>query len=885
MIRDTYIRSKRFFKGPNIYSSSSGLFAMVSCRQKEIPIFQKVFSPHALANLLDIIQEAFPVAQESSALSSPDSFFRSANPAVELLLEICEILLRDFSVRSQKGRIISSEKEYFTCIIPCEEAELGLVALELALMVVQEQYSLSGHSRTKLVQKMQQRYLEIRKQLRSWGLNQSTLALTRAAEKRGIYYHRLSKPGQYVQLGQGVHLIRIKETASDKTSPIGYMLSDDKYKTVVFLKSIGLPTADSIAIFSIDQAKIALKQLGFPLVVKPRILGKGKGVILDIRDEQSLLKAIKDVSAKKGGILIERYIKGNDHRLLVVAGKFIAAAKRTPAAVIGDGISSVKQLIDRINRDPRRGMKFERILEKIEIDEEARKCLAKEKLSLDSVLQKGREVMLRGTANISRGGISVDVTDDIHPENRSMAERAARMIGLDVVGIDFFTEDIGRSWRETDCAILEVNSSPGLRPHQVANPEHDITAPIIEHYFPEGCNGRIPTVGVTGSLGKTTTCQMVSHILSTTGKCVALSTTQGSWIGNEGIHKGDVAGGMSGALLMRDPCVEAGVFELSRGGLIKAGMVIDSIDVGVVLNVHDNHVGLDGIETREDLARAKSLVVRHTRKMAILNADDPLCLGMRDVVSAPKICLVSSRPDNDEVLLHRSEGGTVVYLDAPHDVWEKGNIQLCEGERLIGTIPVESIVSTLGGRYRPALFNALFSTATAHGLGIGFETILRSVSSFESTRESNSGRMNLVDGAPFLLYVTWADGPVANAEIADFARKTEVSGKKILMASATGNRPDRFIQESGLTVADAFDLFICYDMQDRRGRREGETPELLREGLKEAGVAEERIMIIPPLNEAVNETMSRAAKDDLVVITAFGNTIWPCIDAFKATPD
>ena len=879
MFRYIKIQSHRFFGGPNIYGPGSGLFATVSFDERKVRLFHEGIDAEELQQLLAVIQEIFPVVQESSMLSSPDYFLQSNCPAAELALAVTEILLRDFCVRPQLGRLIALEKEYLEFFIPCAEGELGLAALGLALIVVQELSAPGRASGKKIIGRLQQRYVEARKLLRMYGLNQSTVALARAAYKRGIYYYRLFKPGQFLQLGQGVHLNRIMETAGDKTSLIGRMLSGDKFLTGSLLQINGLPTPGSRLVFTIDQAKVIATELGYPLVVKPRSMGKGKGVIVNIRDEQTLLTAFKDVAAYNAGILIERHIEGDDHRLLVVGGKLVAVARRVPATVVGDGLSSVRQLIEQVNRDPRRGMNFERLLEKIELDEEARQCLAEKNMTPDSVPQEKQAVRLRGAANISRGGTSLDVTDEIHPDNRKMAERAARLVGLDVAGIDFFTPDISRSWHDIRCAILEVNSTPGLRPHLVANPEHDVAAPIIEHYFPGGVDGRIPTVGITGSLGKTTTCHMVADILSAAGLHVAHSTTQGTWVGPERARQGDLAGGRVASLVMQDPSVEAGVFELARGGLVKFGMGIDGVDVGAVLNVYDNHVGLDGITTREELARVKSLVVRNARKVAVLNADDPLCLAMRQVVTAPRLCLVSTGSENAAMKTHQDEGGLVAYLDNFDDHNCSGTIMLFEGEREIGRLPLEDIQASLGGRYRPAVINALFSVAIAHVLGIGFDTIARSVSAFKSTREMNPGRMNFVDGLPYQLYITEADGPVAQGELARFTTKTEVSGKRYLLLCVMGNRPDTFIRQTAAAVAGTYDYFVCCDWDDDlRGRSPGEVAELLARGLIDAGVERKRIIVAAGYDNALEHMFEGLSDGDLAIVATGGEEGWKKIE-------
>jgi cyanophycin synthetase len=351
--------------------------------------------------------------------------------------------------------------------------------------------------------------------------------------------------------------------------------------------------------------------------------------------------------------------------------------------------------------------------------------------------------------------------------------------GLDVTGIDFQTPDLSRSWRDVRCAVLEVNSTPGLRPHMASNPARDVCGPIIEHLFPGGADGRIPTAGITGSLGKTTTCRIVAAMLAAAGHRVALTTTQGAWLGDQLVSRGDAAGGRVAARLLLDPGVDAGVFEIARGGLAKHGMVLDGVDVAAALNVLDNHVGMGGIETRDHLARVKRIVVERARKLAVLNADDPLCLAMREHARAP-VALVSMA-GCEAAMEHRRAGGLVSHLD------EGQRLTLRQGDAVIGTLPVSELPSAWDGRYEPALWHALFAMAIGHGLGIGFDTIAGVLRAFRSSRETNPGRLNVVEGLPFKLVVDHADGGAALAALARFAQGFETRGRRILLlCSATG---------------------------------------------------------------------------------------------------
>ncbi len=857
-----------FLRGPNLVFPASGLLLVIDHGGDGAQPLAWRPATSDLAPALCLLLEAFPVVSESSELSSPDYICESKVPIVALLLATAEIIMRDYCTQPRLGRLLAAEQRQMRVFLPCDEAAIGMAAWTLSVEVAKTIPSFSGHNQSWLLVHLKSHYRDARQTIYHYGLNQSTLALARSVLQRGIPHYRINMPGQFLQLGHGRHRKRVMETATDDTSSVGAMISRDKFKTASLLRAQGLPTPHTQLVSSTEEALRVAKQLGFPVVVKPRASGKGKGVTVNIANEAELMTAIRAAAAYNNGVIVERHIKGDDHRLLVVGGRFIAAAKRFPAEVTGDGRHTVSQLVAELNRDPRRGiMPFERLLEKVDIDQEAMKHLADAGLTPDSIPAAGQKVRLRGVANLSRGGTSIDVTEQIHPDNRLMAERAARLVGLDVTGIDFLTPDIGQSWRDIPCAILELNTTPGLRPHLAANPKRDVFGPIIEHLFPACSDGRVPTVGITGSVGKTTTCRMVASILSASGKLVALSTTQGAWVGEDTVRIGDVAGGGTASTLLLDPRVEAGVFELSRGGLIKQGMTLDALDVGAVLNVYDNHLGLDGVSSQEDLARVKRLVVENARRMAVLNADDPLCLAMREFVTAPKLCLVSAASDNPAVQAHQDAGGVVAYLDRSGANFE---LRLYEGRHCIGSMPGAEIPATWGGRYRPGMINALFAMAVAHGTGVAFDTIRAALSSFQSTHDTNPGRMNFVENLPYQLCITWADGPVTMRELARFIDGLEVLGRKRLMFCSMGNRPDSFIVDMAISVAVAFTDYICYDWEDLRGRPAGEAVGLLARGLREGGVADEQITLAASHDEALDLALARPSAGDLLVVVTFG---------------
>jgi cyanophycin synthetase len=477
-------------------------------------------------------------------------------------------------------------------------------------------------------------------------------------------------------------------------------------------------------------------------------------------------------------------------------------------------------------------------------------------------LGPGADVRLRIEAGRSDG------SGDAHLDNLRLAEIAVRAAGLRDAYVIYRAADPSVSWRAAAGVFRQLTPiAPTPPPSQ---PTFSRTpGALLKDLFLPGADGRIPTAGVTGSMGKTTTCGMTAAILARAGLTVARTATQGVWLGADQIASGDKAGGRRAAGLLFDPAVQAGVFELSRGGLIKRGMSLDAVDVGVVLGVQDNHVGIDGVSTREDLAAVKSLVVRHARKLAILNADDPLCLKMREVVTAERLCLVSTAPENPALDVHAAAGGMTARLVQAGERHDLAEIRLFEGGALVGAMTAAEIPASMGGLFTPFLISALYATAISHGLGIGFDTIRSGLSGFESNVTTNPNRMNTMEGLPFKLWATWAEGPAAFAALAQLASRIPAR-RKTFMLSMMGNRPDLFLRETAGAAAAAggFDDFICSDAVELRGRPPGEVAQLLATGLRDQGVSDDRITVVSHHSDAIAAVVSRIQPDDLLIVVS-----------------
>ncbi|WP_053076690.1 Mur ligase family protein [Caenimonas sp. SL110] len=859
------IENQAFYSGPNVWHTSSGVLLILSLDASDRDRFDWKPTTEQAGAMLTRICHAMRVVDESSGLTRPERLVQSPVPLLALMVATTRYLIDDRCLQPQPARVFARQSGRMRVFQPCDDAAVGAAAWQLAMEAAQLLLPIdkTPPGAGKL---LRERYWHYRRTVREHGLNQTTITLAREALRRGIPVQRLAAASQFVQLGQGCHLQRINETDTDRGSSLARWLSKDKFATATILGANGVPTPQPTVVGSADEAVRAWRALNQPVVVKPRSSSKGLGVTVGAGTEEAVRAAYKvAVAAKGSGVIVERVIHGHDYRLLVVDGKLVAAGKRVPAHVIGDGKQSVEDLIAALNLDPRRGLPFERLMELVSIDDEARLHIEAAGLTLQGVPQAGRVVMLRGAANMSRGGTAQDVTPLVHPDNSTMIERAARLVGVDITGIDFMSPDIGQSWRKTGGAILEVNGVPGLRVHMASNPAQNVAAPMLDYLFPGGADGRIPTAGITGSVGKTTTTRLVAAILAQHGLAVGICTTQGTFVDGYRVKDRDSAGGTSANKLMQDPSVQAGAFEFARGGLVKFGMALDHIDVGAVLNIHDNHLGIDGVKTREDLATVKRLVVQNARKLAVLNADEPLCLAMREHIRAP-VCLFTEDAANPEVAGHIAAGGLAAVLVGRG---RAAVIRLVQGTGVIGELAATDLPASWGGSYRPALVTAMVAAALAHGLGVPFATIRTALTSFQSERRSNPGRMNFIEGLPFRFLLTWSDGAESIRELSQFVKSLPVKGRKRLMYCAVGNRSDDFLMAMGGAAAGAFDQYICSDWEDRRGREPGAVAQLLARGLDRAGVARDAIHVTAEHEEALRMAFDSSQEGDLLVVASF----------------
>lgn len=698
-------------------------------------------------------------------------------------------------------------------------------------------------------------------------LGPSTASLVRAAEERGIPWIRLNDYS-LIQLGHGRFQKRLQATITSQTQHIAVELASEKDETNAILGDLGLPVPRQHVVSRLARAVRAAERIGYPVVLKPLNANHGRGVTTDIRDETQLEKAYDKAKEHSNAVIVETFLEGLDHRLLVVGGKLVAAAKRVPAHVVGDGKHSVEALVAIVNDDPRRGVGHEKVLTRISLDAAAERMLAQKGYQADSVPEAGETVYLQPTANLSTGGTAVDVTDVIHPDNKSMAERAILALGLDVGGVDFITTDITRSYREVGGGICECNAAPGFRMH-VAPSEgepRDVARPVIDMLFPEGSQSSIPIAAITGTNGKTTTSRMLSHILKMAGFTVGSTSTDGVYIDGRLTVAGDMTGPTAARMVLMDPSVDAAVMETARGGLLRSGLGYRASNVSACLNIASDHLGLRGVETLEDLAEVKRVVVEVATDAAVLNADDALCLQMADYCRAEKLCYVTMNRNHPLVREHIKAGGTAMVLE--HGI--NGNMITLYDDHghNIPLLWTHLIPATLEGRALHNVQNAMFAAALAFHMGLDLENIRHGLRTFDSTFFQSPGRLNVYDKLPFKVILDYAHNPAAVKMVCDVVDRFEISGRKIGVLTMPGDRRDEDILEVATIAAGHFDHYICRRDDNLRGREPREVPELLRRGLMEGGVDGDAIDIIENEEDANLAALKMARGGDLLLILA-----------------
>ncbi|HJP66202.1 MAG TPA: cyanophycin synthetase, partial [Actinomycetota bacterium] len=684
--------------------------------------------------------------------------------------------------------------------------------------------------------------------------------------------------------GQGKYQQRIRATMTSLTGALAVDLAGDKKLTTQLLAHAGLPVPRSEIVHSEEEAVAVATRIGFPVVTKPIDGNHGRGVGLDLGDEESVRQGFARAAAeaRRKAVLVESYVTGNDYRVLVIDGHMVAVAQRVPAHVIGDGQHTVRDLVETTNLDPRRGLGHEKVLTKIKLDEEAGRVLARQGYTLDSVPEQDAFVKLASTGNMSTGGISIDRTWEAHEENVEIAEEAARVIGLDVAGIDFLTPDISQPVRETGGAIVEVNAAPGFRmhTHPTEGDAQYVAKPVIDMLFPPGTPSRIPIVSVTGSNGKTTTVRMISHILKGMGHKVGMTSTDGIYIDERLVKKADASGPKSASMVLQNPRVDLAVFEVARGGILREGLGYERNDVAVVLNVTGDHLGLKGMNSLKQLAAVKRVIVEAVPRngYAVLNADDELVADMRKHCSG-SVVLFSMQEHNELVERWVARGRKAVTL-------QRGSlgemIVIREGRRTSPIGWVHLLPATFEGRARMMVQNALAAAAAAHAAGAHLHDIRQGLRTFNTSFFQAPGRLNLFELDGVKVLVDYAHNPHGLATVGDFVERMTshvpvgppgtpswTANLRVAVVATPGDRREEDMRELGRVAARFFDEVIIREDANPRGRKRGETAAHVAEGVHEAmdgGARVGSMEVVLDEMEATRRALDRSRPGDLVVL-------------------
>ena len=831
----------RALRGPNLWSHHTAIQAVVTCSPEECTVGD-------LAGFEVRLRARFP---EISA------FAPIGNDQGVPLARVLE--LATLGLQAQAGCPVTFsctkptlETGVFQVVVEYSEEAVGRLALELAEQLCNSALQNTAFDLAAVLHQLRELDEDVR-------LGPSTGSVVNAALARNIPFSRMTE-GSMVRFGWGSRQRRIQAAEIDATSAIAESIAQDKELSKRLLHAAGVPVPRGRAVRDADDAWALAQEIGLPVVVKPLDGNQGKGVTVNISTEADLRAAYQVASEFRDTVLVERYMPGNDFRLLVVGDKLVAAARRDPPKVVGDGVHTVAQLVDIVNQDPRRGDGHATSLTKIRFDDIALACLQAQGFAADAVPQKGQRVNLRNNANLSTGGSATDVTDDVHPDVAARAVSAAHMVGLHICGVDLVCDSILRPIEEQGGGVVEVNAAPGLRMH--LSPSFGKGRPvgeaIISTLFKPGQDGRIPIVAVTGTNGKTTTVRLISHLLAQQGWCVGMTNTDGVYVGGQCIDTGDCSGPKSAKNVLHHPDVDAAVLETARGGVLREGLAFDYCDVAVVTNVGSgDHLGLNYITTVDELAVLKRVIVQNVsaRGTAVLNAADPVVAAMAAKCKGA-VTFFALDQFNPVMATHRAQGRAVVYVENQQIVAARG----AEKHYLnLADIPI-----TLGGTVGFQVENVMASVAAAWALGVDWATLRAGLAGFSNDHNNALGRFNLFHYRGATVIADYGHNPDAMVALVQAVQAMPATRRSVVISGA-GDRRDEDIRQITQILGDAFDEVVMYEDQCQRGRSDGEVMALLREGLANAQKAQQRSEIYGEFL-AIDTAMDRLQAGELCLV-------------------
>ncbi len=890
------IVERSVYKGPNLYSQTPMVRFMLDLDELES------HPTNTLPGFVDALQASVPGLRNHQCSRRHTGGFSERLHEGTWMGHVIEHVALELQtaagspVTRGKTRSVRSRPGVYNVLISYANAEVALLAARIAVehvtsLLPDHLAHTTGLDRlaspfARLPEESIAGFLALQQMISRTRLGPTTQSLLDAATARGIESEFVVEGG-FIRLGTGARQQRIRASITSRTSHIAVELAGNKAQAKAVLRQAGIPVPRGVVVRDAETAALAINELRAPLVTKPLDGNHGRGISLGLMTAAEIRAGFFTASLHSTRVIVEEQLVGRDYRLLVVGGKFVAASERRPAHIMGDGRSTVLELIDVMNSDPRRGNGHSSVLSRVHVDAGLHDVLGSQGFGIESVPKAGQHVALRHAANLSAGGDAVDRTDEVHPATVTMAERAARIIGLDVAGLDIITADISANMTDGCGGVVEINAAPGLRMHLSPSEgiPRNVAAPIMGSLFPHRISSRIPITAVTGTNGKSTTVRMIAHILAHSGLTVGMTTTSGIYVGDQLVHAVDASGPKSARMILADPTVESAVLETARGGIIREGLAFRRADVGVVMNVAADHLGMKGINSLDDLARVKGVVARNVyrRGTTVLNADDPRTRAMASYAGGRVAYFTTKEGELDQHLEnHQREGGLLARVET---IAHRTTLWLHEGGAAHIIMDAAEIPATMGG---VALFNtqnALAAILAAHAQGIPLAAIRAAMRTFESSFQQNPGRLNITTAPGFTAILDYAHNPAAmDALGAVVAHLKSTHDRAIGVVSIPGDRRDADIREIGRIAATIFDDLVFRERPDGRGRVAGGVLALLSEGAQQTGMSVERIRRVADEHAAVQTALEMAGPNDLVVVAPTEVTqSWEQITTFRMT--
>lgn len=853
------IISTQALRGPNYWSNYRNKLIQVLLDLEEM----EDFPTNTLAGFTDRFKQLFPsmISHECSE-GKRGGFFERLEQGTWLghVMEHLALELQTLAgMEVGYGRTReTSTKGIYNVVFTYEIEQAGIYAFKAAFQIVD---ALSkGEDYTSLDEDL----MELNAIRRKYQLGPSTASIVKEAESRGIPWMRLGLNSK-IQLGYGSNQKQFQATMTCNTSNAAVNIAGDKDHTKKILSEANIPVAKGGICSTEEGLQEISDSIGFPIVIKPINGNQGKGATINIPDYEAAKIALDEARQFNKYVIVERFVEGDDFRLLVVDGKFVAASKRVPAHVIGNGSSSIRELIEEVNQQPGRGEGHESSLTKIKFDMDTFHQLEKYNYTIESIPTEGKTVYLKSTANLSTGGTAEDMTDEIHPENRFMAERIAKIIGLDVCGIDVMAANISQPLRENKGVILEVNAAPGFRMHLEPSKgtRRNVAKAVVDMLYPEGSESTIPLFAVTGTNGKTTTTRLLAHMAKTSGYNPGYTTTDGIYIGDYKIKEGDTTGPQSGQFLLKDPTVDFAVLETARGGLLRSGLCFDHCDVGIITNIQEDHLGMNGIETLRDLAKVKAVVARSVKETgwAILNAEDEYCVAIARELDCNRAFF--SMDENNALIQKR------IRNNRPVAVLENGYVTVIKGDQRIRIAAVENIPITENGNCKFMIANVLAASLAAFCYGFEINQMQQALQTFIPSYELTPGRMNLFEFSNYKVLVDYAHNPHGFLAMKEYLSTVNAT-RKIGIIAGIGDRRDEDTRELARIAATMFDHIIVRQEHSLRGKTIDEINNLIIEGVRSVNNTIP-IDLFPEETDAIKHALEIAQSGDFIVALSDGH--------------